>query len=325
MRKNQAVRRHTVVAVVANKLSPFEFSSACELLGIERPGLEVPWYRFVVCSPDPSPLTTVIPGLMVNVSRGLSALRQADTVVVLPCGQVDAPSPALLNALRGAHRRGARMVSLCTGAFILAAAGLLDGRAATTHWNHADELARKYPRIAVDPGALYVDGDDVLTSAGSAASIDLCLHLVRKDFGAEVANRVARSAVVPPHRSGGQAQFVMQPVPNLEIDSPFSDTLQWIEEHLQEDMSVRSLAQRSAMSARTFARRFKAATGTTPHQWILRQRISLAQRCFETTDLSVDVVADRCGLGTAANLRQQFHRVLGTSPSAYRASFRAAS
>jgi transcriptional regulator GlxA family with amidase domain len=297
---------------------------ACEFFGVERPALGAPWYRFVLCSADPPPVSTIIPGLTLTVPRGLGALRQADTIIVLPCAQVETPSPVLLTALRSAHRRGARLVSLCTGAFVLAAAGLLDGRVATTHWNHTDDLARLHPEVTVDPRVLYVDDGDILTSAGSAASIDLCLHVVRSDFGAEVANQVARSVVVPPHRDGGQAQFVMQPVPDPVTDNLFSDTLEWVGSHLHEELSVQLLAQRSAVSPRTFARQFRAVTGTTPMQWILRQRVMLAQRLLETTDLSVDMLAESCGLGSAANLRQQFHRAVGTSPSAYRRTFRAA-
>ncbi|HLX78821.1 MAG TPA: DJ-1/PfpI family protein, partial [Acidimicrobiales bacterium] len=192
MRKSTARRRHTVAAVVSHQLSPFEFAVVCEVFGVDRSSLGVPWYRFVVCSADTSPLTTTIPGLTVAVPRGVGALRQADTIVVPVTGVRDTPNPDLIAALRRAHARGARILSLCTGAFILAAAGLLDDRPATTHWKYADELATRYPRVKVNPRVLYVDDGDVLTSAGSAAGIDLCLHVVRQDFGAEIANEVAR-------------------------------------------------------------------------------------------------------------------------------------
>jgi transcriptional regulator GlxA family with amidase domain len=214
-------------------------------------------------------------------------------------------------------------MSVCTGAFILAAAGLLDGRAATTHWAHTAELAERYPNIHLDPGVLYVDDGDILTSAGTAAGIDLCLHIVRQDHGAEIANAVARRMVVPPHRDGGQAQFVDQPLPDLPACDPFTETLVWVEANLGEPIAVEDLAARSAMSPRTFARRFRATTGTTPHQWLLRQRVLLAQRLLETTDLTIDVIASRCGLGTATNLRQHFQRLLRTSPNAYRRTFQA--
>jgi transcriptional regulator GlxA family with amidase domain len=214
-------------------------------------------------------------------------------------------------------------MSVCTGAFILAAAGLLDGRPATTHWAHTAELARRYPRVQLDPGVLYVDDGDILTSAGTAAGIDLCLHVVRQDHGAEIANAVARRMVVPPHRDGGQAQFVDRPLPDLPACDPFTETLAWVEQHLDEPISVEDLAARSAMSPRTFARRFRSTTGTTPHQWMLRQRVLLAQRYLEATDHTVELIASRCGLGTATNLRQHFQRLLRTTPNAYRRTFRA--
>jgi transcriptional regulator GlxA family with amidase domain len=212
---------------------------------------------------------------------------------------------------------------VCSGAFVLAAAGLLDGRRATTHWMFADDLAERYPEVKVDPDVLYVDEGDVLTSAGTAAGIDLCLHVVRLDFGAEIANAVARRMVVPPHRDGGQAQFVDEPVPDGPGADLFGDTLTYMQEHLDEPLPVDELAARSAMSPRTFARRFRAATGTTPHRWLVRQRVLLAQRLLETTDLPVDRVAERCGFGAAAGLRDHFTRQVRTSPLAYRRTFRA--
>jgi transcriptional regulator GlxA family with amidase domain len=211
---------------------------------------------------------------------------------------------------------------VCTGAFILAAAGLLDGRTVTTHWAHADDLARQYPLVDVNPDVLYVDDGDILTSAGTAAGIDLCLHVVRQDFGAEIANSVARRMVVPPHRDGGQAQFVDEPLPDLASSDPFTETLVWIQEHLDQPISVEHLAQLAAMSPRTFARRFRATTGTTPHHWLIRQRVLLAQRLLETTDHSVELVASRCGFGTATNLRQHFQRLVCTTPNGYRRTFR---
>ena len=213
------------------------------------------------------------------------------------------------------------MVSLCTGAFALAAAGLLDGRRATTHWAFAGELADRYPEVDVDPAVLYVDEGDILTSAGTAASIDLCLHLVRIDHGAEVANVVARHMVVPPHRDGGQAQYVDRPIDVLPGHDLFAATLAWIQDHLAHELSIDDLAARSAMSPRTFARRFAASTGTTPHQWITLQRIQLAQRLLETTDWSVERVATEAGLGTATNLRLHFQRLVHTTPTRYRSTF----
>jgi transcriptional regulator GlxA family with amidase domain len=319
-----AGRRRTVAAVVSHGLSPFEFAVACEVFGIDRSDLGVPWYRFVVCAAERPPITTSA-GFSIDCVRGLEALRSADTIVV-PVSHRDNEVPvALVEALQRAHRRGARIISMCTGAFVLAASGLLDGRRATTHWSHSAELAARYPEVHVDPGVLYVDEGDILTSAGTAAGIDLCLHVVRQDFGARVANAVARRMVVPPHRDGGQAQFVEEPVARPAGADLFGATLAWLERHVDEPVTVEDLARRAAMSSRTFARRFRATTGTTPHQWLLRQRVLSAQRLLETTDEPVEVVASRSGFGTATGLRQHFQRVVRTSPAAYRRTFREAS
>ena len=321
--RKKAAKAPLVAAVIAENISPFEFAVACEVFGIDRSkDIGRPWYRFVVCSADPPPITTQV-GFTIDTPYGLEVLDEADTIVVPATPSPDRPSEALVDALRRAHGRGARLMSLCTGAFTLAAAGLLDGRRATTHWMWADELARRFPAVKVDPRVLYIDEGDVLTSAGTAAGIDLCLHVVRLDFGAEAANITARRMVVAPHRDGGQAQFVRQPVPPPLPNDPFADTLVWAQEHLDEPIAVDELADRAAMSPRTFARRFQEQHGTTPHQWLLRQRVIYAQRLLETTDLPVDIIADQCGLGTATNLRQHFQRVVRTTPTAYRRTFRA--
>jgi transcriptional regulator GlxA family with amidase domain len=235
----------------------------------------------------------------------------------------DRPPPELIDALQRAHRRGARIMSVCSGAFALGHAGLLDGRRATTHWMYAERLATMFPSVEVDPRVLYVDEGDILTSAGTAAGIDLMLHVVRLDHGADVANTVARRMVVPPHRDGGQAQFVELPVAPSADEDPLAGVLGWMLEHLDEPLPVEELAQQAAMSPRTFARRFRAVTGTTPHQWLLSQRILLAQRLLETTDDPVEWVAQRCGFGSAGALRAHFQRATSTSPLAYRRTFRA--
>jgi AraC family transcriptional activator FtrA len=249
-------------------------------------------------------------------------LQHADTVIVPACSDPDGPPAAVLHALRRAHGRGARVVSLCTGAFVLAAAGLLDGRRATTHWADCGELAARHPSVQVDPDVLFVDDGDVLTSAGSAAAIDLCLHLVRQDRGAEAAARVARDLVVPPYRDGGQAQYIDTPMPPPGATDLFTDTLAWLQEHLADPVTVATLADRSGMSRRTFARQFAATTGTTPYRWLLEQRVRRAQRLLETTDLTIDAVAQRSGLANAANARKHFSRTLHTTPQAYRNAFR---
>jgi transcriptional regulator GlxA family with amidase domain len=316
-------RRHTVAAVISDGVAPFELAVGCEVFGIDRSELVDPWYRFVVCAAEPPPVRTSV-GFSIDTPYGLDEVRKADTVIVPAwAGASTRPVPDhLIDALRTAHRRGARILSVCSGAFVLAAAGLLDGRRATTHWMYTDELARRYPSIEVDPRVLYVDEGDVMTSAGTAAGIDLCLHVVRLDHGAEVANAVARRMVVPPHRDGGQAQFVEAPVPPSAGDDPLATTLGWMLEHLDQPLSVDDLAERSHMSPRHFARRFRAATGTTPHQWLLSQRVLLASRLLETTEMPVELVAQRCGMGSAANLRAHFQRAVGTSPLAYRRTFR---
>ena len=311
--------RHVVATVIDRRSMPFEFAVAAEVFGGERPYLDVEWYDWRLCAASDEPIDTGL-GFTIHTPYGLDAVATADTVIVAPTDRLR-HSDELLEALRAAHARGARMVSLCTGAFALAAAGLLDGRRATTHWMFAGELAARYPEVDVDPAVLYVDEGDILTSAGTAASIDLCLHLVRIDHGAEIANVIARHMVVPPHRDGGQAQYVDHPIDVLPGHDLLGATLVWIEDHLTRELSVNELAARSAMSPRTFARRFAASTGTTPHQWITRQRVQLAQRLLETTDLSIERVATEAGFGTATNLRQHFQRIVHTTPTQYRSTF----
>jgi AraC family transcriptional regulator, transcriptional activator FtrA len=320
MRKDPA-KRPTVALLVDDGFSPLEFGVACEVFGFDRSTLGVPWYRLLICGSHPGPISSQV-GYQVIAPHGLDDLRAADTVVVPPIDREEPIAGVVLDELRRAHKRGARMISLCTGAFLLAEAGLLDGRLATTHWGHTEEMRARFPGVRVDRDVLYVDEGDIMTSAGSAASMDLCLHVVRKDFGAEIANRVARSCVVPPHRDGGQAQFVLEPFTGVQPGDPFTDTLAWVQEHLDEPIGVEDLARRSAMSPRSFARRFAAATGTTPHRWLVRQRVLLAQRLLETTAMGVDEIATRCGVGTAANLRMHFNAVVRASPAAYRRTFR---
>ncbi len=315
-------RRHTVAAIAFPNMGLFELSVPCEVFGIDRPELVDPWYDFFVAATQPGPLSTGV-GFTIETPYGLADLARADTIIVPAHDKVGAPPEALLEALRVAHRRGARVMSFCSGAFVLAAAGLLDGRGATTHWMYADELARRWPDVRVDPRVLYVDGGDgIYTSAGTAAGIDLCLHILRLDHGAEVANAVARRMVVPPHRDGGQAQYVDLPMPIQADDDPIGRTLGWMLEHLEEQVTVDELAARTHMSPRTFARRFRSVTGTTPHQWLLSQRILFAQRMLETGDDPIERIASRAGFGSAANLRHHFSREVSASPLAYRRTFR---
>lgn len=312
---------HRVVTLVGPRVSMFELAVPCEVFGVDRSDLADPWYRHRVAAFVPGPHTTP-EGVVVDTPYGLEQLAEADTVVIPAPSYAGPPPEDLLEALRAAHARGARLLSVCTGAFLLAATGLLDGKRATTHWMYAAELGRRFPLVKVDPKVLYIDEGDVMTSAGTAAGIDLMLHVVRLDHGADVANAVARRMVVPPHRDGGQAQFVDLPIPDPERDEPLAGLLGWMLEHVDEDLSVAQLARRAGMSPRTFARRFRALTGATPHQWLLSQRILLAQRLLETTDEPVERVARRCGFGTAAGLRQHFGRAVSSSPQAYRRAFR---
>jgi transcriptional regulator GlxA family with amidase domain len=311
----------TVAAAVYDGLSMFEFGVVCDVFGTDRTEESgVPWYRFAICAARPGAVTIDV-GLRLEVSQGLDTLRGADTVLVPPTDTPERVPGEMLEAIREAHARGARVISLCTGAFVLAASGLLSGRRATTHWSHCGELLKQYPDMSLDPGVLYVDGGDILTSAGSAACIDLCLHVVRQDYGAEVAARLARQMVVPPFRDGGQAQYIETPMPVPDTADLFAETMAWVQENLGEPVAVEDLAARSAMSRRTFARRFVASTGTTPYQWLLHQRLRLAQRLLETSDLPIDAIAQKSGFSTAANLRKHFSRVVRTSPQGYRHTF----
>ena len=325
-RSPRSRRRHVVAALIAQGVAPFELGVACEVFGIQRTELVDPWYRFVVCSADEPPIRTSWGSFSIVDVSPLSALDRADTIVIPAWPGPDRPAPPeVLDALRRAHRRGARLLTLCSGAFLAAQAGLLDGLAATTHWYYAERLARQFPSVEVRPDVLYVDAGQVLTSAGTAAGIDLCLHVVRRDHGAEVANAVARRMVVPPQRHGGQAQFAEAPVPCCPDDDPLAAVVDWAVANLDHELTIEVLSARAAMSPRTFARRFRAATGTTPLQWVLRQRVLLAQRLLETTDDSVERIAQEVGFSSATVLRDHFGRQLHTTPQAYRRTFREAS
>lgn len=278
--------------------------------------------RVELCAVAPGPVTTTS-GFALEAPRGLEALADAHTVVIPGFGRgAWPPPPAALDALREAHARGARLASICTGAFALAATGLLDGRRAATHWQHAEELARRFPAVTVDADVLYVDEGSLLSSAGIAAGIDLCLHLLRRDHGAEAANAAARRTVVAAHRSGGQAQFIERPVPARD-DLGLEATRRWALERLEQPLSVAALARHACCSERTFARRFRAETGTTPLRWLHAQRIVHAQRLLEGTDLPVEAVARRCGFGSGTALREQFRRATASTPTAHRRAFAA--
>jgi transcriptional regulator GlxA family with amidase domain len=311
-----------VAAVVGAQVAAFELGIACQVYGLDRSDDGLPCYDFAVCAPRPG-LVPTTSGYDIHVAHGLERLATADLVVVPAWPELDAPvSPGLVAALTGAVARGAQVLSVCTGAFLLAAAGLLDGRRATTHWQFADRLAARHPRVGVDRDVLYVEDGPVLTSAGAAAGIDACLHLVRREHGAATANALARRMVVAPHRVGGQAQYVETPVPRLHADTGLAGLLDWARANLDRPLPVATLAARALMSPRTFARRFQEATGTTPHRWLLEQRLLRAEELLESTELPVDAVAVRSGLGSADTLRHHFAIRRGIGPTAYRHTFR---
>ncbi|MER5311548.1 helix-turn-helix domain-containing protein [Streptomyces sp. NPDC002773] len=301
----------TVALAVTDGMLHFELSVAHEVFGDAA-------YDLVVCGPGPVRFGR----FRLEPDAGLDQLPYADTVIVPGWADVDVDPPAeLVHAVRAAHEAGARVASLCTGAFVLAAAGLLDGRRATTHWAHTDVLAARHPLVEVDPDVLYVDNGSVLTSAGKAAAMDLCLHLVRLDHGSAHANTIARRLVVPPHRSGGQAQFVTAPVP-AQDDHPLTELFPWAIERLDQPLTVEDLARRANMSSRHLGRHFRTVTGATPLQWLLTQRIRRAQELLESSGESVDAIAAATGMGTATTLRRHFNRTLGVPPDTYRRTFR---
>ncbi|MFE0690715.1 helix-turn-helix domain-containing protein [Streptomyces xiamenensis] len=301
----------TVALAVTDGMLHFELSLAYEVFNDRA-------YEVTVCGPRAVRLDR----FLLEPDHGFDHLPAAGLVIVPGWADVEVEPPAeLVDAVRAAHRAGARVASLCTGAFVLAAAGLLDGKRATTHWAHTEELAARHPGIEVDPDVLYVDNGSVLTSAGKAAALDLCLHLVRLDHGAAVANTIARRLVVPPHRAGGQAQFVPAPVPARD-DHPLANVLPWAMERLDQPLTVEDLARRANLSSRQLGRHFRTVTGTTPLQWLLNQRIRRAQELLEATGDSVDAIASATGMGTATTLRRHFRRALGVPPDSYRRTFR---
>ncbi|MFC4855159.1 GlxA family transcriptional regulator [Actinophytocola glycyrrhizae] len=309
-----------VVVPLLASVALFELAVPVGVFGAaDRADLAPDWYELTVCGTGPHAASA---GLTVSARAGLPALRTADLVVVPACVMPDyEPPPELLSALRRAHARGARVASLCTGAFVLAAAGLLDGRTVTTHWMYAEDLRRRFPAVTVDEHPLYVDDGDILTSAGTAAALDLCLHIVRTDFGAAVAAEVSRRMVIAPHREGGQSQYIPAPVP-ARTDG-FAPVLEWAVRHLDRPLTMAELAGRAGMSLRTFGRQFADRVGTTPLAWLNQQRLARARELLETTDLPVETVAQRSGLGTGSGLRQHFQRAYATTPAAYRRTFRA--
>ncbi|WP_125133134.1 helix-turn-helix domain-containing protein [Microbacterium sp. 10M-3C3] len=312
----------TVAVVVTDGFAPFEFGLACEAFGLDRSADGVPNFDFRVVTPDPDRPVMSKMGFSMNVEHDLSFAYEADLVVIAPTpheywGRTD---ERVIDLVRRTAERGAWLLSVCSASFILGQAGVLDGKRATTHWMYANKMARMFPHVEVDPDVLYVQEGRIITSAGTAAGIDACLHLLRQELGAELTNVIARRMVVPPQRDGGQAQFIARPLP-VAASMSLAPVGDWMLANLREDLSVEQLAAKAHMSPRTFARRFKADFGATPAAWLARQRILHAQRLLEETDLGLDRVAEESGFGSAAVLRQNFARTLGLTPTAYRARF----
>ena len=307
-----------VCAVIYDGLCSFEYGICVEIFGLPRPELES-WYRFSVCAIDPGPIRS-LGGLEIKAPTDLGALEQAGTIIVPGWrGGDEPPPPEFLQALIRAHERGARLLSICSGVFVLAATGLLDGRRATTHWRYCEALKKAYPRIDVVADVLYIDEGHILSSAGSAAGLDLCLHLVRRDWGAEIANRVAKRLVLPAHREGGQAQYIERPV--QPTNNSLSEVLDWARARLQGELDVNRLAQQAGMSVRTLSRRFHQITGLSPGAWVQRERVNLARDLLEQTAQSVEQVATHSGFASANALRHHFRQRMGISPQLYRSQF----
>lgn len=316
------MKTRSVAVIAFDGISPFHLSVPSLVFGEDRSAEEIPRYDLRVCSVEHRRTVRTSAGYSITTDHGPEGLRGADTIIVPSWRSTDeVPSQILLDELRLAHSNGVRMVGLCLGAFVLAASGLLDGRSATTHWRYASELAERYPAVEVESNRLWVDLDDIVTSAGTVAAIDCCLHLVRRDHGAYVTNRLARRLVIASHRSGDQSQYIERPVCESDKRHAMESTLTWARGHLGSSITLDDLAAKAHQSRRSFTRHFRVATGTSFLQWLLNERLALAQTLLETTDLSIEFVAERSGLGSPATLRQHFRRRFGTSPQLYRRAF----
>ncbi len=314
------MKNHLVVALAYDNLCTFEFGCAVEMFSLARPELGIDWYRFAVCAEERGAVRAA-GGISVQGSHGLAMLGRADTIIIPGWQGADvAPSQALVRRLAAAHRRGARIATICSGVFLLAATGLLDGKAATTHWRYADLLQARYPEIDVRPNSLYIDEGQLLTSAGSAAGLDMMLHLVRRDHGPRVANQVAQRLVVAPHRLGDQAQFVARPVP-LDEAARLARLMDWVRAHPADDLTLSSMAERAAMSVRTLQRQFQQSLGMSPVDWLIRERVEVARQLLETTTRPMAQVSSLAGFGSDESFRRHFRQATGASPQAYRRQF----
>ena len=314
------MKKHLVVALAYDRLCTFEFGCTVELFALERPELDVDWYDFAVCAVEPGPIRAA-GGITVQAPYAPELLALADTIVIPGWRDADElPPPELLALIGAAHVRGARLCSICSGVFVLAAAGLLDGQRATTHWRYADKLAQRYPQIDVQPDHLYVDNGQVITAAGSAAGLDMLLHVVRRDHGARIGNLVAQRLVVAPHREGGQAQFLPRPMAQGE-QGRLSKLMDWLRSHPAQQHTVASMAERAAMSPRTLQRQFQQATGLGPVEWLIRERVAIVKDLLELPDVPLAQIAERAGFASEESLRHHFRRLAATTPGAYRRRF----
>ncbi|MFZ6819217.1 helix-turn-helix domain-containing protein [Undibacterium sp. Ji22W] len=318
--KNHEPTPLSVVLIAFDRISPFHLAVPCVVFGEAHPGC--PKLKFKVCAAEPGTLRTST-GFSITIDYGLAALRRAD-IVIVPSWRDPAEKPPaqLLKALNAAHSGGAKIVGLCLGAYVLAEAGLLDGLSATTHWAYATDFSKRYPQINLDANVLYVEENGIVTSAGTAAGIDCCLYLLRQQYGSEVANSVARRLVVPPYRQGGQAQYIEQPIPESQAHSRISDLFDWVRENLHAPHTVDSVAEHVNMSRRTFTRQFKLLAGTNFLSWLQVQRLTYVQRLLESTDASIEAVAEKAGYGSPESLRLHFRRQFGLSPTEWRRQFR---
>ncbi|KQQ62573.1 transcriptional regulator [Pseudomonas sp. Leaf127] len=314
------MKNHLVVALIYNQLCTFEFGCTVEVFALKRPELGVPWYEFATYAVDDGPITAA-GGITITPTAGEVLLESADTIIVPGWRGVEAEVPQrLIDQLQAAHARGARICSICTGAFVLAAAGLLDGHKVTTHWRFTDLLASMYPALSIQPNELYVDEETIVTAAGSAAGLDMMLHLVRKDHGSRVANMVAQRMVIPPHREGGQSQYATRQLVSTS-DAPISNLMDWIRSDLQRPLTIKDMADRAAVSTRTLHRSFMECTGLTPYDWLLGERVAYAKELLESSRVRLSEVVEKAGFGSEESFRRHFRNLVGVSPMSYRKQF----
>ena len=313
------MKNHLVAVLAHPPVSLFELSCAVEIFGRSRPDLDVDWYDFAIGAVEPGGVDS-LGGIELQIAHGLDLFERAHTIIIPAWDQAGEPPEALIAMLRAARRRGARLLSICSGAFALAAAGLLDGRRSATHWLYAADLQKRYPRVIVDPDVLYVDDGDIITAAGSAAGLDMLLHLVRRDHGAQICNIIARRLNIPPHREGGQSQFALRPVPDVR-GSKLADVIDWMRANSARELTIEDLAARAAMSPRTFFRRFRETTGQAPYEWLTAERTAVARDLLETGGMTVDDIAFRAGFSSAETMRLHFKRIMGCAPADYRKHF----